>query len=340
MILGVDGGNSKTDVVCADTSGRLLARRRGGPFRPQVDGIAPALGALEVLLRETMAEAGLDSRPVGRLSAFLAGADLPSEEAELSDAVAARGWAEHSHVANDCFALLHAGSTRGWGVAVVCGTGINCVAVAPDGATARFPALGAISGDWGGGADLGAEVLWHAVRDEDGRGPRTALGPKVAAHFGTSTVAQVTEALHTGRFERSRLSSLTLLLFASCAEGDPVARAILDRQADEVTAMALTALRRLGLTDTDAEVFLGGGVLAARDPYLTRRIEDGLALGAPRVRPRVVTLPPVAGAAMHALAGAGADVGAQDRLRSRFEVPEEQEADIRPEYARGTGPRP
>ena len=31
------------------------------------------------------------------------------------------------------------------------GAGINGVGVGPDGAVVRFPALGAVSGDWGGG---------------------------------------------------------------------------------------------------------------------------------------------------------------------------------------------
>ncbi|GAA0533266.1 hypothetical protein GCM10009545_39810 [Saccharopolyspora thermophila] len=84
-------------------------------------------------------------------SACLAGADLPREERELRRAMAERGWSASVTVANDTFALLRAGTENG-------------VGVAPDGRTARFPAIGRISGDWGGGAFLGHEVLWWAVR--------------------------------------------------------------------------------------------------------------------------------------------------------------------------------
>ncbi|GGI81165.1 hypothetical protein GCM10011581_18190 [Saccharopolyspora subtropica] len=65
--------------------------------------------------------------------------------------MAERGWSASVTVANDTFALLRAGTEDG-------------VGVAPDGRTARFPAIGRISGDWGGGAFLGHEVLWWAVR--------------------------------------------------------------------------------------------------------------------------------------------------------------------------------
>ena len=63
----------------------------------------------------------------------------------------------------------------GWGVGVVVGQGINAVGVAPDGRRARFAALGAISGDRGGGSGLGMDALGAAVRAQDGRGPRTVL---------------------------------------------------------------------------------------------------------------------------------------------------------------------
>ena len=66
-------------------------------------------------------------------------------------------------------------------------------------ATARFAALGPISGDWGGGSGLGEEALWHAARAEDGRGPATALHAAVLAGMGVATIAELTEDIHFGR---------------------------------------------------------------------------------------------------------------------------------------------
>ena len=92
--------------------------------------IAVAAGAVARL----RAELDLPPGPVARhLAAYVAGADLPSEEEVLAAAFEAEGWAETVEVGNDVFALLRAGSSRGWGVAVVCGAGINCVGVGPDG---------------------------------------------------------------------------------------------------------------------------------------------------------------------------------------------------------------
>ena len=88
------------------------------------------------------------------------------------------------HVANDTFALLRAGVDEPRGVAVVCGAGINCAGLLPDGRTARFAAVGKISGDWGGGQQLADEAFWWAARADDGRGPATALATALPAHYG------------------------------------------------------------------------------------------------------------------------------------------------------------
>ncbi|GAP49921.1 kinase [Streptomyces azureus] len=71
------------------------------------------------------------------------------------------------------------------------------------------------------------------------------------------------EALHLGDLEQSRRHELTPVLFATAADGDTVARAIAERQAEEVVAMAVVALTRLELLDEPTPVLLGGGVLAA-----------------------------------------------------------------------------
>lgn len=197
LLLAVDGGNSKTDVAVLRTDGTILGRARGGGFRPQAVGVDAAMEVLAALRAEAMESAGVAADvEVDGITAFLAGADLPYEIKALREAVGARRWAVTRRVDNDSYAVLRAGASRPWGVGVVCGTGINCVGVAPDGRTTGFAALGGISGDWGGGIDVGTSALWHAARAEDGRGPRTALLAAVIDHFGLATVADVTAALH------------------------------------------------------------------------------------------------------------------------------------------------
>ncbi|MEV6009431.1 BadF/BadG/BcrA/BcrD ATPase family protein [Streptomyces sp. NPDC051976] len=326
-VLAVDAGNSKTDVALVAADGTVLGAARGGGFQPPIVGVGAAVDAVARIVERAAANAGFPGYPSGagagrplaeHTSACLANADLPVEEEQLEAAVHERGWARSTHVANDTFAILRAGVDAPKGVAVVCGAGINCVGMLPDGRTARFPALGKISGDWGGGSGLAEEALWHAARAEDGRGGPTALATTLPAHFGLASMYALIEALHLETIPAARKYELTPVLFATSDLGDPVARSILDQQADEIVALATVALGRLDLLDEEADVVLGGGVMAARNPYLMDALTDRLTVRAPKARAHVVTAPPVLGAALLGLDRIGAPPEAHLALRAHY----------------------
>ncbi|MBB2913715.1 N-acetylglucosamine kinase-like BadF-type ATPase [Streptosporangium becharense] len=316
-ILAVDGGNSKTDVVLLAEDGAVVATGRGGGFRPQAEGVTAAVDVLAEAVRSAL---GPQAAPpyADRVAAYVAGADLPVEEEAIRAEIVSRGYGTDVVVGNDTFALLRAGASGPAGVAVVCGAGINAVGVSPTGEVARFPALGRITGDWGGGAGLGEEALWHAVRAEDGRGPATALAPAVRDHFGTATVEEVSLGIHFGELSYGRLNELAPVLMAVAAGGDPVARAIMERLADEVVVLAEVALRRLNLLGTPMEVVLGGGVLTARDPLLDGLLERRFAGRVPHAKLVVADAPPVMGAALLGLEALGAPQESLARLRAHY----------------------
>jgi N-acetylglucosamine kinase-like BadF-type ATPase len=314
VVLAVDGGAYKTDLALVRADGALLALARGPQTSPHLRGLDGCLRVLEDLLGEARATA---DGPIEVAHVMLAGADLPAEEQALQEAIDARGWAARTSVRNDTFAVLRAGTERGWGVAVVCGAGINCVGVAPDGRHARFPSLGAITGDWGGGGDVGLGALSAAARSEDGRGPTTSLERLVPAHFGMSSPQEVAEAIHLGRLdERSVLELAPLVLAESGA--DAVSGALVDRLAAEVVAFARVALTRLELADEAVEVILGGGLMRAGNGRLQTGIEEGLRAVGPRIVARVVAEPPIVGAALLGLDDLGAPVAARGRARGEL----------------------
>ncbi|MEY9965164.1 N-acetylglucosamine kinase-like BadF-type ATPase [Streptacidiphilus sp. MAP12-16] len=313
-VLAIDGGNSKTDLALIAEDGSLLASVRGpGSTAPDGTTLAP-------LVAEVARRAGLDGDgPVARhTSACLANVDLPEEETRLAAELAERGWSQSSQVLNDTFALLRSGTHRPWGVAMVCGAGMNCAGVGPDGRTARFLALGHYTGDWGGGRWLGSEIMYAAIRAEDGRGPETLLRRQVAAYFGEATMHDVAVAVHVGRLGEEEIIKLTRVLFAAADEGDAVAEALVDRQAEEVFLMARSVLDRLDLAGTDVEVVLGGGILASRHPLLTEGVESRLKQHAPAALPCYADVPPVAGAALLGLDHLGAPAEALAQLRASY----------------------
>jgi N-acetylglucosamine kinase-like BadF-type ATPase len=332
VVLAVDGGNSKTDLVLAAADGELLSLVRGPLSSPHKLGVEGSLDVLEGLLEEATAEARLDgSRPVAEVAQLLmAGVDFPAEEDEVRDAVERRGWACRNRVGNDTFAVLRAGTERGWGVAVVCGAGINCVGVSPDGRHARFPALGPITGDWGGGFDVGLAALSAAARSEDGRGPRTSLERSVPEHFGLMAPHELAEEIHRNRIDLRRVAELPPVVFTEAAD-DEVAAQIVERLAGEVVALVRVALERLGLERQPAEVLLGGGLLQAADGRLLSGIESRLQEIAPSVEVRRAKSAPIVGAALLGLDELGADPAAHVRLRDELGAAVERIGGLQPE---------
>lgn len=299
-VLAVDGGNSKTDVALVDREGRLLGAVRGPTASHEALGLERSVRVLRELTDTTVRGAGL--APADRLadlgSFCLAGADFPGDVRRLTPAITAAGLGRRVIVRNDSFAALRAGTSRPWGVVLICGEGVNAAGIAPDRRTLKLAGIGGVSGDWGGGHGLGVSALGAAVRARDGRGPRTALERLVPAHFGLQQPIAVARAMRDDVLDERRASELTPILFSAATDGDAVARSIVDLLADELAIMAGAMIRRLNLVRRDVEVVLAGGVFRAEDRGFYERLAAGIRAVAPQARLVRLAALPVLGAAL------------------------------------------
>ena len=340
-VLAVDGGNSKTDLALVARDGSLIASGRGATISHQSSELGAdaspseragaGMARLRALASEALAARG-STTPDGAVGTrlaevavlCLAGADFPRDVRLLTRAAEAERLARRYLVRNDAFAALRAGAEAGWGIALICGAGINAVGVSPAGRTAAFPAVGEISGDWGGSWSVGMAGLAAAVRARDGRGPRTDLERSVPAHFGLAQPAAVTRAFYGQRVPMARVRELSPVVFAAAATGDAVAREIVDRLADELAAMAVALGRRLGLLRRDVAIVLAGGVFRTDDPAFYRRLEERIHARMPGARVARLTAPPVLGAALLGL----------DQLRMSSSARRAAEATLRRSFNR------
>jgi N-acetylglucosamine kinase-like BadF-type ATPase len=199
---------------------------------------------------------------------------------------------------------------------------VNAVGVGPDGREARLAAVGDLSGDWGGGMGVGREALAAAVRARDGRGAPTRLAELVPQALGTRRPIDVTRAMYDGRMSQRRLEELAPVVFAAAADGDVVARSIVDRLADELAVMAVAIARRLRVASREVDVVLTGGVFRTTEPGFYARLGERLAGGLPRARVRRLTARPVLGAALLGLDALGIAPGAaaERRLQREFQA--------------------
>ena len=326
--IAVDGGGSKTDAVLLDLDGRLIAHERARGSSPQIDGLGSSVATVDGAIRAVLD--GREDTALAQVGLYLSGLDLPAEIAAYREGIAGLPWAIDGIVVdNDLHALLRAGADEPDAVAIVCGTGMNAIGVRRDGAQVRFPALGPISGDWGGGSSLGGDALWHAARAKDGRGPDTLLLPMLVAELGLADLDELVEDLHFGRRPLTALAGLAPLVFRAAAAGDAVAATVVERQADEVLAYARACLTRLELRGAAVPVVIGGGVARSRDRLLVARIVEGLARIAPQASLRIVDDAPVLGAGLLALAAAGAGPEALARARHELQAMTADTAGVR-----------
>jgi N-acetylglucosamine kinase-like BadF-type ATPase len=318
-ILAIDAGASKVDAVLLDRDGNVLGAARHHAYANFNFGHEPPLDALDAAVRRA---GGDDGRPLplAEVGVYcIAGADLPSDDRRITRLVSSRGWTREVVLRNDTFAVLRAGTDRAWGVAIVCGSGLNCAAIGPDGRVVRFPSLGEMSGDRAhGGGWLGSAALGAAIRGRDGRGPRTALERMVPEHFRMARPASVMEAIYLGRLGQRRLLELAPLVFKAAAKGDGVSRGLIDELADEIVANANAAIRRLRMPSRTFEVILGGGIFRSGDGRLLGRIRRGITALAPRAEMRRLDAPPVLGAALIGLAQVRAGKAAQATVRKQL----------------------
>src|SRR5258706_13864209 len=170
IIVGVDGGGSKTHALAVNEHGEVLGIGHAGPSGYHSLGINKAMSVVGEAIQQAIG----DQQPDYAVYC-LACCDSPTDEKRLIEGITRVGITPRFTIFNDAFAAFRAGTSHPYGAAVICGTGINACAIAPDGRQAKFYSLGSYTGDWGGGYSIGEAALGAIYRADDMRGEPTAL---------------------------------------------------------------------------------------------------------------------------------------------------------------------
>jgi N-acetylmuramic acid 6-phosphate etherase len=301
LVLGVDGGGSRTVALLARLGGGVVGRGEAGPSNPQAVGVEPALRAIDVAVGRAFTAAG---RPRGEAAAAclgLAGVGRPDDERPV------REWAERHRLAavvevtSDVSLLLAAGTPDGWGVALVAGTGSMALARDRDGRTARAGGWGHLLDDAGSGYALALGGLRAVVRAADGRGPATALTERLRARLGLSRPQELVGAVYRGGLDRTALAALAPQVLDAAQAGDASAAHIVEQGASELALMATAAVRPLGLGSDPVPLTLAGGLLLSSAGYRGQLLRALERLGF-RADPVALVPEPAAGALRRARA--------------------------------------
>jgi N-acetylglucosamine kinase-like BadF-type ATPase len=259
-VLGIDAGGTKTRALLADQAGKVIGGGRGGGANLKTHGELEVEKVLHQVIEEAEAEAGVRA---DALALGIAGADRPEDHEVLRAILRRMGFRHRVLITNDARVAFEAGSPGRVGLALVCGTGSIAWGQNAKGEIARAGGWGWHLGDEGSGFWIGLAALRAVLRASDGRGPETALELPLLAHFGIAGAEELVRVVYDGEFPRHRIAVFARQVAGKAAEGDAVAREILDGAARELASAAGSVRQRLGLSKGSYDIVLAGGTFAA-----------------------------------------------------------------------------
>jgi N-acetylglucosamine kinase-like BadF-type ATPase len=311
LLLGVDGGNSKTIALLARADGTIVGAGRAGacdhyasptPTAAYDEVAAAIISALEA--------AGAGVSQLDRAVLSLAGADWPEDCEIYAREVGARLGATNAiTVVNDAIGGLRAGTSDGVGVAIVCGTGTAVGARAADGRIWNTSFWAEPSYRY----SLSRGAIEAAARAEVGIDPPTLLQQLVPASTGHGTVEELLRAMTMLGARRPPLGLPAIGRLDACDQGDETALRVLGEVADAMIEMARVSARHAGLAAT-TPIVLAGGLFR----HHTDILERALAERAPESAIVMASFEPAVGALLLAFDEAGAT---PDRERLRATIP-------------------
>jgi N-acetylglucosamine kinase-like BadF-type ATPase len=301
LLLGIDGGGTKTDFLLIDGSGRMLASRRdGSAYYPEI-----GLDALRAMLVEGM-RATLAAGSVSAKDLSFACIGLPTygEDSALVP-----------HLDQIVSSILPISRYRcvndmvcGWAGALAGRDGINVVAGTGSIGYGEYETRCARAGGWGEVFSDEGSAYWIAreglslfSKMSDGRAPRGASYQLLREHFDLSVDLDVCAAVYgPPPLSRSEIAALAPLIARAAHAGDQGARRIFETAAQELSAIINAIRDQLAVPP---QTLLGAsysGGMFARDDLLIGMLRAALEMSGRRYEFSAPRLAPVAGAVVYA----------------------------------------
>jgi glucosamine kinase len=299
IVIGVDGGGSKTRVLVADDQGTQLGEvvGPGSAVRPgQAEHSADVIAAT---VRDALASCEMTHVVPKVLCVGVAGAGREPERQALWQALVGRELAEETVVHPDFAIALDDAFGEGPGVLLISGTGSAAFGRSPSGTIARCGGWGPVCGDEGSGAWVGRRALSVVTASADGREPETALMGAVL------TAAQVNEPQEliawAAQATPATLATLAPVVSSVADAGDLRANAIISLAVEELVLHVRSLARQLfGDERAATPVAFTGGMLT-KGTTLRKRLEHRLKSAVPGAQLHGGEVNPARGAVRGAL---------------------------------------
>ncbi|MEK7401639.1 MAG: BadF/BadG/BcrA/BcrD ATPase family protein [Gemmatimonadota bacterium] len=279
IVIGVDGGGTKTRALLANERGERIAETTGGGSAVHPMDIERSAAVIAGVVRDVLQQGKKTSDHVKVLCVGVAGVGREPERSRLHDALTREQLADDVLVEPDFAVALDDAFGDGSGVLLVAGTGSSAFGRGPTGATARAGGWGPVIGDEGGGAWIGRRALSVVAAAADAREPETALTGAVLTALELSDAPEL--VAWAASATPAMLATLAPVVLTVAAGGDQRANSIVSLAVEELSLHVRALARRL-FSDERASVpvALSGGLLNVGSP-LRKRLEHRLKSAVP-----------------------------------------------------------
>jgi N-acetylglucosamine kinase-like BadF-type ATPase len=302
--LGIDVGSSKTHALIVDETGQCVGFGKSGGGNHQGVGYERLGEVLQSSFEEACRMSGVSQEKIVGAGFGVAGYDFPSERDAHLQAVRSLGLACPVEIVNDGWNGLFAGATRGVGVNVTAGSGVNCRGRGRQGKEGRVVGNGVDFGEFGGAIEIvfrARQVVNYAWIK---RIPPTRLTDIFLEATGAKDEVDLMEGLSNNYYH---LYPYMAIQIAEAAHtGDHAAQEVFRWSGEELGWLAISVARQIGMENDEVEIIQSGSVFAAGD-ILTEPMRKCIQEHCPRAKLLRLDGPPVVGPVILGMEQAGFD---------------------------------
>ncbi len=258
VMIGIDGGGTKTELCLFDEHGNVLARERLGGTNPNIYGVEGTISTLKKGIDAlTVRENGICA-----IFAGIAGCGVESNRRAVLSALKKAYPGVRIEVKNDAHSVIYSTAHFDRCIMAIMGTGSVVFAKTPDDFV-RLGGWGYLFDNGFSGYAIARDGVMAALAAEDGSGESTVLLDMLKKELNGGIFENIPKLYS---LSQDALAAYAKSVFAAHAMGDAVATQILQARA-AVLRHQLT--RAAALYDTGTHVILAGGLSKDRDVVLS-----------------------------------------------------------------------
>ena len=295
VILGIDGGGTKTHACIIDLDGNVLATAAHTAANWERIGVDAVQKSLNEIIDAVCTKANVSRTDIVDSTFALAGIDWEEDKELLSPVVSSLGLESKCSLINDSFAALFAGIPQGIGCVSIAGTGGKSAGRT---ATKSVQTMGMELGEGGGAGQLVDIALDLIAQAHHGVIEKTDLYTRLPLAVGFKDPVEFFTAIARSRIQLDE--SLAPLIFELADGGDAIAIEAVTRVAKQHAIDIQGIVKQLDFSGAPIELIRAGGLHTAGNQNFERIFEQVLLASLPTVRMRVLDVSPVFGAVMHA----------------------------------------